>query len=72
MGRLGLAQLLLKKNTGTLVDVEQPAALLRLARFFLRRILHLRHGDAEFVGDYAHRFGEGDVLDLLNKTVDIT
>src|SRR5215469_9830321 len=53
------------------MDVEQAAALLRLARFFWRRVADFRHGDAELLSHDMHGFGEGDVLNLLDESEDI-
>ena len=46
---------------------SSPPRCRACAGFFGRRVGDLRHGDAELLGDHAHGFGEGDVLDLLDE-----
>ena len=66
-----MLELILKEDARAFVDVEQAAALLRLARFFRRRVGNFRHGDAELLSHHAHGFGEGDVLNPLDEGEDI-
>ena len=49
----------------------QTAAQLGGALLLGRGEAHLRHGDLQLLGDQAHGFREGDVLNLLHEGEDV-